>query len=244
MKIILLADPHLNYKGQVAHDGYDSNAQFLKILENLKKEEFDHLIILGDTCYEEGEFEIYDWFFDEIEKLNTPFDIISGNHDNPELIIQILDLPTVHTYDKQIFYAKEIGGRSALFLDTTDGVINGQQEKWLKEKLLTNTEDLLIFMHHPPCNAGIPFMDSQHYLKNRKQLLPLLKSQDYRIDVFSGHYHSDKDLQFDNCHIHICPSPYFTINEEIIDFVMDDRTPCYKVLELEGDELKLNSVYL
>jgi len=185
MRIILLTDLHLTFKGQLSDRGIDVNQQFLNVLSHLKTISFDHIIILGDICYNEPEYEIYDWFLDEVENLNKPFDIIAGNHDNSELMIQILDLPTVHTYDKQIFVMKNLAGRKCFFLDTSSGEIKGQQLDWLKDKLINNTEDILVFMHHPPCNGKVPFMDINHKLKNKTEVFQLFK-QDYNIDVFYG----------------------------------------------------------
>ena len=244
MKIILLSDLHLTFKNQLTNQGFDVNAQFIKILDHLKTLDIDHLIILGDICYQEGEFEIYDWFFDELDALGRPFDLISGNHDNPEMIIQILDQPTVHTYDKEIFYAKELGNRYCIFLDTSQYELKGQQLEWLKDKLYQNEKDLIIFMHHPPCNGKVAFMDSKYFLINRTEILRLFDSQDYKIDFFSGHYHVDKTLTYNNTSIHICPSPFFTINQKNIEFEIEHQKPCYQILELVDDDIKLESFYL
>lgn len=243
MRIVLLADLHLVQKGQLTNDGYDVNAQFLKVVDRLKQEQFDHIIILGDICYKEGDYETYDWFFDEIENLNKPFDIIPGNHDSPELLIKILDQPTACTYDKQIYFTKELGGHPCLFLDTSAGKLTGKQLEWLKNKLFDNQRDLLIFMHHPPCNGGVPFMDSNHFLSNRREINRLLRLQDYNINVFTGHYHVDKKLSFNNCIVHICPSPFFTLDQSTIDFTILERTPCFQFLEIK-DGIEIDTVFI
>ncbi len=244
MKIIILTDLHLVAPQQLTDQGYDVNAQFHKIIAHLNTIDFDRIIILGDICYREGEYEIYDWFFDEIEKLNKPYDLIAGNHDNPEMIIKILEQETADTYDKKIFYAKELAGKPCLFLDTSDYTVSDKQVEWLKNKLLENHNDLLIFMHHPPCSAGVPYMDTKYFLQNRRDIKLLLKNQDYTIDVFCGHYHVDKDLVFENVNIHICPSPFFFIDQSTLEFNIEKQVACFKLLEIDNEDIRLQSIYL
>ena len=243
MKIILLSDLHVTPKDKLTNYDFDVNAQFMQIVQYLKKEAFDLIIILGDVCYQEPDPVIYDWFFEEIKKLNKPFELISGNHDSSELLINKLNLKTDHSDNKLLFFEKKLENKLCLFLDTSEGVITGEQKIWLKNKLSANTEDLIIFMHHPPCVAGVPFMDTKYPLENCDEVLKLFQSQDYHIDVFTGHYHVDKDLQFDNCHIHICPSPYFILNQSTSEFMIEQQVPCFKILELDGNDIKFDSVY-
>ncbi len=97
-----------------------------------------------------------------------------------------------------------------LFLDTTPGVVSETQLKWLAEKLADLDQPLVIFMHHPPLFADVPFMDGQHALKNQKAVQEVLFAYRKEITVFTGHYHVEKTLRKRNVVVHITPSLFFS----------------------------------
>ena len=244
MKVVLLSDLHLTPLHEKTKDGFDVNKQFFIILEHLKTIDFAHIIVLGDICYKEAEFEIYDWFFDELEQLNKPFDIIPGNHDNAEMLLKILDQPTVDTYDKHIFYEKQLAGRKCYFLDTSEGILNNSQTEWLKGKFFDSYDDVFVFMHHPPCNASVPFMDSNYSLENRREVKRIFRAQEFNIDIFCGHYHVDKKLKLENTTINICPSPFFTLDDKVLQFKIKEQIPCFQILTITTNSHDLKTIYV
>ena len=157
------------------------NAKY--ILENtvdkilVKKEDFgnlDGVIITGDIS-DDGSAVSYSDAYNILKELNLPLLAIPGNHD--------LRQPMMN------YFAKDVDVQSSGFFDWVyetsdtliiglDTLVEGQNHGMLRseslnllfEKLNQTTEkNIILAIHHPPINTGIPFMD-EIGLKNSDEL--------------------------------------------------------------------------
>ena len=85
MKIIQLTDLHLDQEGEIPFE-IDVRQNFLRLLDAALRLRPDHLVITGDLCYREGEEEIYQWLYEQLEAQPVPYHILPGNHDNTEMM--------------------------------------------------------------------------------------------------------------------------------------------------------------
>ena len=161
MKLIQITDLHV---GKIGDDSYGVNVRqnFLDVLEAVKAENPDRIVISGDLCLHDGEPEVYEWIKGHLDKSGLPFDIISGNHDNAAQIAECFGLNEFLT-DGQLFFKKKYDNQTFLFLDTTDYTLPETQLIWLEKELKNLNEELIIFIHHPPVKSGVPFMDNKYF---------------------------------------------------------------------------------
>ena len=161
-----------------------------------KKEDFgnlDGVIITGDIS-DDGSTASYSDAYDILKELNLPLLAIPGNHD--------LRKPMMN------YFAKDIGIQSSEFFDwvyeTSDtliigldtlvegqnhGMLRSESLNFLIEKLNQPTEkNIILAIHHPPINTGIPFMD-EIGLKNSDELLECLDVANQPIRILCGHVH-------------------------------------------------------
>ena len=61
MRLVQITDLHINSHGEDTH-GVDVRNNFNQIIAELKKINFDVLIISGDICLSKGDKEVYRWF--------------------------------------------------------------------------------------------------------------------------------------------------------------------------------------
>jgi Icc protein len=177
-------------------------------------------VLSGDLCYRDGESEIYRWIKSQIDDLNIPYEILSGNHDDPVMLAQEFQREDL-LKGKELYFIKEFEGRPVLFLDTTTGSLSEEQLSWLQQELRGLKGEALIFMHHPPLEAGVPFMDQRHGLKNKEAVQQILFEHPHNVNIFTGHYHVEKIIRKKNIVVHITPSCFFQIGQQSPEFEVD-----------------------
>ena len=219
MRIVQITDLHVGREGEDTF-GVDVRANFLKVLNAVRQKQPHYLVLSGDLCYRDGDTKIYEWIYEQMELLDIPYDIISGNHDDPVMMATVFGRSHL-LKEEELYFVKEFNGRPVLFLDTTKGVVSEQQQRWLRGRLQDFNEDALVFMHHPPLEAGVPFMDSRHALRNRSEVQAIFLAHPFNVNIFTGHYHVEKVIRKKNIVVHITPSCYFQIGQESEEFQVD-----------------------
>jgi Icc protein len=242
MRIVQLTDLHIGLEGEDTY-GVDVRENFQKIKAAISALQPDHIVVSGDLCYRDGQQSIYTWVKAQLDDLGLPYDVISGNHDDPVMLANTFGLQA-DLHDGQVYYAKELGGKPVLFLDTTTGIVSTTQLEWLKAQLAANPTDIIIFMHHPPLLAGVPFMDNKYALKNRDEVLEVLFAHPHQISVFTGHYHVEKYVQQKNVAVFITPSCFFQLDQTEEDFKVDHYQIGFREITLNGTKLMHTVKYL
>ena len=243
MKIIQLTDIHLPEGGEDTM-GIDIPANFSKVLEAIEREGPDHLVLTGDLCYHAGSRKVYEVIKLKLDIMGIPYSLLSGNHDDPEVLADVFNIEHL-LVGEELFYKRKLGGKTALFLETSRGFVSDEQLAWLDKELSQLRGTALIFMHHPPLMAGVPHMDNNYALQNMEEVQQLLFSYPKMVNVFCGHYHVDKILCLNNLVVHITPSVYFQIDWRVPGFRIDHKRPAYRIIELlKGGGLRSSVVYV
>ena len=240
MRIVQITDLHVGQEGEDTY-GVDVRANFLNVLDAVRKRQPHHLVLSGDLCYRDGDPGIYQWIFEKVEALGIPYDIISGNHDDPVMMANAFGRSHL-LKGGELYFFKELDGRPALFLDTTTGVVSERQQAWLREQLQRIGQEAIIFMHHPPLEGGVPFMDSRHALRNRGEVQSIFLSHPYNVNIFTGHYHVEKAIRKKNILVHITPSCFFQIGQESEEFQVDHYRIGLRVINWENGVM-MNGVH-
>lgn len=223
MRIVQITDLHVGLEGQETF-GTDVRGNFLDILELTRGINPDHVMVTGDLCYQNGDREIYAWIRDRLDALSLPYDLLSGNHDDPRLLAGVFGRND-QLIDGELCYTRPLGGHTLICLDTTTGVVSSRQLSWLEQQLDSQSGEIILFMHHPPLLSGVPHMDRKYALENRHEVQELFFSHSHPIHVFTGHYHVDKVIRCRNLSVYITPSCFFQIDQHHEEFRVDHRRP-------------------
>ncbi|TXB62938.1 metallophosphoesterase [Phaeodactylibacter luteus] len=235
MRIVQLTDLHIGREGEDTY-GVDVRGNFLKALQAASDQKPDLLVISGDLCYRDGDVEIYRWIRPKLDQTGIPYEVMSGNHDDPSLLAQAFGV-AARLKDGALYFRQDYGGLSAFFLDTTYYELPASQQAWLKEELSALRREALIFMHHPPLPGGVPFMDSKHSLRNMEEVQRILFAHPYPVHVFTGHYHAEKTVSMRNTSVHITPSCFFQISQASEVFGVDHYRPGLRVIDYNEEGL-------
>jgi Icc protein len=241
MRIIQLTDLHLGREGDDSH-GVDVRKNFLNLLEKIPAYDADELIITGDLCLNKGDATVYKWIYEQLEPLGLPVRVISGNHDESSLLAKAFGLkPFLRR--KELFYLRTETPVPIFYLDTAKGRVSKQQLSWLEEEIPKCIDPIILFMHHPPLLAGVPYMDRKYALKNREDLQQILLTHSDLIHIYCGHYHVEKLLSYYNLLVHITPSTYFQMNQFQEDFAIDHHRIGFRVIDLLPNQIRSTVVY-
>lgn len=236
MRIVQLTDLHVGAAGELGY-GVDVRANFLKILQAAKDLQPDRLVITGDLCMNTGVEDAYQWIKAQLDKTAIPYEVISGNHDDPAMMAEVFDLQSF-LRQGELYFSREWNGRQVLFLDTTVAGMTEKQLEWLRRQLSLMQDDALIFMHHPPMLAHMPWMDAHYPFQMRDAFTNICFAHSYPINVFCGHYHIEKTVQQHNLTMHLTPSCYFQIDPHSPEFKIDHYQIALREIEIDGGILR------
>ena len=243
MVLAQITDLHIGQPNENTY-GVDVRHNFLMILGEIKTLEPDYIIITGDLCFDKGNLEIYHWIKSKMDKLEIPYVVIPGNHDDRAMMRSVFEIDYTQEED-EIFFAKRLGKHRALFLDSSQANMSEIQHKWLKRQLKQSADEhLLIFTHYPPSKAGVAFMDTKHCYKNISETLEVLSEYPSNIYLFCGHYHTDRKISIDNLHIQITPSIICQIDPYSEDFKVDNYRAGYRMIAFDKESLITSLHYL
>ena len=193
MKIIHLTDTHV-VAGNGALAGLSPGARLRAAVDSINAEHGDatFVVVTGDLS-DSGDVASYETFGTEIQRLEMPFHLLVGNHDDTDELVQVFpDLPRDIEGFVQSSVATPFG--RCLFLDTrVPGSVAGEycpaRQGWLRAELERDAEPVFLFMHHPPFPVGMSGMDDIR-LADGDAFHALLSPHAPRIrHLFFGHLH-------------------------------------------------------
>ena len=165
-----------------------------KILD--KKSDFgnlDGVIITGDIS-DDGSIVSYSDAYNILKELNLPLLAIPGNHDLRQPMMNYFAKDTAIQSAEFFDWVYETRDTIVIGLDTLvegqkHGMLRSESLNLLFKKLNQPTEkNIVLTIHHPPINTGIPFMD-EIGLKNSDALSDCLDAANQPIRILCGHVH-------------------------------------------------------
>lgn len=239
MKLIQITDIHIGKPGENTRD-VDVRDNLMRIGQAIVREDPDALIISGDLCFKDANSEIYYWIREQINALSKDLIshtyVLNGNHDDAKILAASFGFEN-ELHGGELYFKKAWDGLPVLFLDSGTGEMSADQYQWIEEELGSGPERVLIFMHHPPLEAGVPFMDRVHRFRQTEIIMELFANSGKQIQCFCGHYHVDKTIVVGNTTVYLTPSTFFQIRQDIEDFGVDHYRIAYRVIELQGRQL-------
>lgn len=161
MKLIHITDLHLRTPGETVA-GRDPAASLAAAIAQINRNHADaDLVVITGDLSDDGSIASYRLLAAAIEGLIPPARLLVGNHDSRAAFASVFGLGD----DGFVQGALQLPGSRLLFLDTLDeGAVAGRlcprRLSWLDAELGRSTEPVLIFMHHPPFDIGMPPLDA------------------------------------------------------------------------------------
>ena len=222
--ISILADVHIADSPEQSM-GIDTQSNFARAVTHLRSLRPEQLVLLGDFSLRQPERAQVDWVASRAKMVGAPVLAIAGNHDAGVDVARAFNLPLPPNSVK-LYYRRDIGAQRALFLDTSAGYIDADQLDWLHMEIRGSRGSTLVFMHHPPTEMGVPFMDARHAFRDGQgEVFQLLFGGTQPVHVFCGHYHTARSVHIGIHSIHLCPSTYFQLDPSKREFAVSHAMP-------------------
>lgn len=242
-KIIQITDIHIS-EPKHHPNGVDVRQNFERVLKEIALLEFDVLWLTGDLCWDVGNEDIYHWIKDLLEQyLQQSYHVIAGNHDNTVIMADAFG-KTDLLKGEELYFEIDIPHYKVLSLDTAVGRLSMEQKNWLIDHVQKAKEDIIIFMHHPPILGLVYYMDTNHALHEHYEILKILQATSQNVNVFCGHFHTDKTIHSKNVTVHLTPSLYAQINSHTFKFQIDHTEVGYRLITAGKDYLNTEVRYL
>ena len=233
LHIAHITDTHIGEEGILLAE-MNTRQKFLDTLEILKGKDLHGIILTGDLTYPDASEPVYSWIKEQLDDLDLPYVITPGNHDDSSLMQEIFNLKDLPPH-VILTGAVAMRGESLLFLDSSSERMPLQQQNWVSRELCTQPENNILFMHHPPCFCGVPFMDNNYPYKTPDLFQETIRRSGKNMTVFCGHYHVEKviPLSSANMKVYITPPTMGGLSPNADNFTITDSRTAWREIKIE-----------
>lgn len=237
VRLLHVTDPHLHASPATELYGVNTDRSFRAVIDRAlgdKQWSPDVVIATGDLV-EDRSRKGYERFRDIMQVLGLPVLCLPGNHDDPNLMSQVLnagDISYCATYDVRGWrlvmlnshVPGEEGGRLAdTELSRLDAAVSEAADRYI-----------LVFVHHQPVDMGSAWLDG-YGLHNRAELLSILGKSTRVKGIAWGHVHQASDRHLHGLRMLSSPSTCAQFTPGTERCVMDIRPPGFRRLNLAAD---------
>lgn len=232
IRLIQVTDPHIGASPDYRLAGVDTRRTFGEVMEKVRSEDSDILLMTGDNAADYSE-EAYEHFFEVMRTFDQPYYWIPGNHDKISAAESIQG-------GKPFQRSVELENWQLVFLDSViprspNGRLGEEELEALEECLASSTSpNIAIFLHHHPVNINCAWLDQQR-VDDAEQFFAILDKFPQVRGVFWGHIHQEFNSKRGEVLLHSCPSTCIQFLPNSDDFALDTEFPGYRVIELNED---------
>lgn len=194
MLIAHVADLHVSADGRPVHDLVDTDAATRGVVDAVNAARPDVVLVTGDLTHD-GDAAAAGRARDLLRRLDAPVYVCPGNHDRRETLRAAFGRRDDDRDDAWMAYVVEDLPVRLIALDaaTEDpmvGALETAQVDWLAARLAEQPErPTAIFLHHPPFDTGIDWLDQIGISEGRDDLGAVLAAHRNVRALLCGHLH-------------------------------------------------------
>lgn len=234
LRIIQFTDTHLFTTPTGTFDGVNTLASFEEVIDLARRTHWpmDAVVMTGDLVHDTTP-EAYRLLRQCLTRLEVPVYCIPGNHDKPEMMVQVL--PGVHVH---LVGNVCIGHWQLIFLSThAPGRAGGHLDEPELERLNTclqtyQDKPALVCLHHPPVPIQSPWMDAMA-LDNPEAFFEVIDRFTEVRAVIWGHIHQAFETLRKGVWLLSSPSTCLQFKPRAMSYAKDSRRAGYRWLILE-----------
>lgn len=246
-KLIWLTDLHLVEPDRDWPAGVHPLRRLRACLEEIRTHHADaeRIVLSGDLIHLSNP-EAYRILRDELETAQTPYRLLAGNHDDRKALLS--SFPDAGQHNGFLQYAEDLGAARILYVDTVapggkhHGELCPARIRWIAEQIDTaDDKPLLVFLHHPPFDIGVPALDRLRLL-DADALAALLRKRRGPTHLFCGHVHRNASGLWAGHPFATLKSPHvqFDLDMKGYKLARSGEPPGYGVILIRRDGIVLN----
>lgn len=245
MKFVHVTDPHLVPPGERLW-GLDPCARLDACLTDIETwhGDADFCVISGDLA-DRGDLAAYTWLRERLARFPLKTFLMVGNHDDREGFRQAF--PGAPADANGFIQGTHVTAHgTVLFLDTlkgggvAEGAYCAQRRDWLADALAsTGEKPVFIFMHHPPFDIGLPYMDRLKLDDPEAFTATLAASPAAIRHLFFGHVHRSAYVNWNGIACTCLPGSNHQVPlvQASVGEVYSDEPPCYGVVTVDDHQV-------
>lgn len=190
-----LSDLHVRPAGRLYKKVVDSNRMLVEAIDHLHGlDRRPDVVVLSGDLTDHGHAAEYEALRAILSALQIPFLVMPGNHDERDSFRAAFADHRYLPAHGPLHWRNDDWPVRLVALDTTvpglhHGDIDAAQLQWLAEALADGpAKPAIVFMHHPPFECGIAYMDRYRYTEPGPLAAVLSRSGNVEL-VACGHVH-------------------------------------------------------
>jgi Icc protein len=236
ISILQLSDLHILAASEDKMMGINTELYFRACLEQAFAENhhFDLILLTGDLAQDPCT-ESYRRILENVEVYNTPCICLPGNHDDYELMQQVLNTARTNCRKQVLLENWQLICLNSQIPGDPGGRLSNEELGFLENCLRGNPErHALIAVHHHCLETKSPWMDTM-IIENNLQFLAIVDKYPQVKAITTGHIHQVMDIKTASLRVLGTPSTCFQFVPESTDFSVSDTAPGYRLIELYAD---------
>jgi Icc protein len=249
MRIVHISDFHLPARPDKQVNGVYPYENLKAAVEAIRRQApRPDLIVLGGDFFEEGDKANYRTAVEPFETLQIPLHAVVGNHDHLPALKKSSGLPSEAAPGG--YYSFDHGGHHVVILNSAGtgkpfGRLEEEQLLWLSADLHEHRfTPVLIFLHHPPFDTGVAWMDKIRLL-NAESLWEIIPPFSHNIlGIFVSHLH----MAVTYCHrqVLLAGAPatcwQYEGNTDSAKAAISAEAPGFNLIDLAGSQVSVRTV--
>ena len=234
--ILQITDMHIMPGPDETLLGIDTEHYFHAILEHAfaNNHHFDLIIVTGDLAQDPCPAG-YERILNSLEAYNTPSICLPGNHDDYELMQQILNTSLVNCRKQTFLENWQLICLNSLIPDAPEGCLSNQELLFLEDCLSSKPDrHALIAVHHHCLKTNSAWMDTM-MIENSLQLWAIINKYPQVKAITTGHIHQVMDISPASVRVLGTPSTCFQFKPESKTFSVETTAPGYRLIKLYAD---------
>ncbi|MFO7286082.1 MAG: 3',5'-cyclic-AMP phosphodiesterase [Gammaproteobacteria bacterium] len=235
--LLHVTDTHLHAAADSRMRGVRTYETFLAVLERARRCERwppAAVLVTGDIVQDESRAG-YERFRATLEPLGLPVFCIPGNHDDPNVMSEVLTGGSFHVGGEFRFDGWSLILLSTYLAGEDAGELGDRRLERLDAVLAEHADrHVLIAMHHHPLPLGSRWLDGVG-LRDAERFLAVLDKHPHVRAVVCGHVHQVSDLERRGVRFLSTPSTCSQFLPKSEFFALDKLPPGFRWLVLNAD---------
>lgn len=245
LSLLQISDSHIPPRPGETLLGIDTEYYFRAVLEQAFASSalpFDLILLTGDLA-QNPKLSNYQRILNTLEAYKTPCICLPGNHDDYELMQQVLNTELVNCR-KQLFLGNwQIISLNSQIPGAPEGRLSNQELAFLEQCLSAYPDRYaLIAFHHHCQSINSPWMDTM-MIENAQELFAIINRHPQVKAITFGHIHQAIELEAGSVRIWGAPSTCFQFQPESKQLTVVDTPPGYRLIHLFADGLAESEVH-
>jgi len=210
---------------------------FLILMDYIRQNPADLLVITGDLPGEDGCKDIYGWMKAQLPEDQKTY-VIPGNHDDDVNLYEAFGEKIC--VNPEFFHTMALEDIDVVFTNTGSGRFPRDQLEHLENESIRNQS--IVFTHYPTKKLSGGFMDKTYALQGIPEVDAVLKRSNI-AHVFCGHFHTEHEA-VGGYELHVTPSPAFEVDLNEVELKLSRGRIPLRRIEIDGTSTRSEVIYL